>query len=603
MALTSSQQSSRLFKKSLGAAETLTTKEFFSEPKLGKYSIFTSQIWTDSDKIPTAAPTLSNGATSGVVQYFSKLALTVIPGSTNLSYYHDSLKNTIPFNFGDGSYNYTLYKSDGTTQIPFGSPGGDWLLDTEAGVLTWYGTLPTGVSDTNPPQISFYKYVGAIGLSSTNSTSGLNPHPSVKYATTSGDTLINYSNTTSGFTTLPTAIDGITSFSNGDRILVKNQVNGIQNGIFVVSGTTLVRADDTNGNPFGEVSINDYCFVLSGNTLYGTGWVLYSSDSTDVDNRINVGINTQLWTLFETSKTFYADNNALKLNGNEFYIQLNSGASVTYGSGLYQSIDGLRLSDTVLSTIATVTNLNFSNGVTLSGNSVTLGGTLISATTINGNNSNDLNLINLNKFNVTTNSGLNFYNKLDKISIDLGYTKSGVTTISGNTNYYRGLEYAYDFSNNYSNRSLVDKAYVDASILASGITSSSAGSGLTFNTSNKSLNVNVDNYTVKIVNNEIRGSQMWIQTDKLTTISSGTTGQTNITLTYDPITPVQIFINGIEYLVNVGATNAITDKPFYFNTLLPTVGSRLYFDASIAGFDLVSGTDLITCQYQYISLT
>jgi hypothetical protein len=127
MALTPTQQASRLFKKSLGAAETLVAKEFFSEPKLGKTTILPSQIWTDADKIPTTAPTLTNGQTSGVVQRFVKLSLTHIAGSTNLSYYHDSLKNTIPFNYGDGTYNYALYKSDGTTQIPFGQPGGDTL--------------------------------------------------------------------------------------------------------------------------------------------------------------------------------------------------------------------------------------------------------------------------------------------------------------------------------------------------------------------------------------------------------------------------------------------------------------------------------------------
>ena len=76
MALTSAQISSRLFKKSLGAAETLVNKNFFEEPKLGKMAIVPSQIWAEADLIPTTAPVLSDGASSGVVKYYDKLSLT-----------------------------------------------------------------------------------------------------------------------------------------------------------------------------------------------------------------------------------------------------------------------------------------------------------------------------------------------------------------------------------------------------------------------------------------------------------------------------------------------------------------------------------------------
>jgi lysophospholipase L1-like esterase len=171
MSLTDAQKSSRLFKKSLGAAETLTARDFFEEPKLGKNSIYPSQIWTETEKIPIPAPILSSGQTLGVVQYFEKLSLTHISGSQDRSYTHENLKNTIPFNYeSGGTYNYQLFKSDGITQIAFGQ--GDWLLDTDAGVLTFYGTLPTSVTSSQPPQISFYKYIGQFGFS-TGTTSGV----------------------------------------------------------------------------------------------------------------------------------------------------------------------------------------------------------------------------------------------------------------------------------------------------------------------------------------------------------------------------------------------------------------------------------------------
>ena len=67
MALTASQQASRLFKKSFGAGETLTSRDFFEEHKLGRDVIFSDQIWSESSSIPTTAPSLAPGASAGVV--------------------------------------------------------------------------------------------------------------------------------------------------------------------------------------------------------------------------------------------------------------------------------------------------------------------------------------------------------------------------------------------------------------------------------------------------------------------------------------------------------------------------------------------------------
>jgi hypothetical protein len=173
MALTDQQKASRLFKKSLGAGETIITRDFFEEPKLGKDSILPSQIWAQADQIPLVAPVLADSGTSGVVQFFSGLTLTFIAGSVktaqDVSYYHPNLVNAIPFNYGTG-YNYALYKNNGT-QIAFGD--GDWLLDTSAGVLTWYGTVPSLVSSALPPKISFYRYIGTTGITSSTTTSGI----------------------------------------------------------------------------------------------------------------------------------------------------------------------------------------------------------------------------------------------------------------------------------------------------------------------------------------------------------------------------------------------------------------------------------------------
>jgi hypothetical protein len=811
MALTTDQKSSRLFKKSLGASETLTTRDFFEEPRLGKSSILPNQIWSEANQIPIPAPTLTNSQIEGVVQYFEKLALTHVSGSGGRAFYHASLKNSITFNFDTGgTYNYALYKSDSTTVIPFGQ--GDWLIDNEAGVLTFYGSLPSAVSDVQPPQVSFYKYVGALGLPS-GSTAGLNVHDSVRFATT-GQTDATYSTATSGFTTLPSNVDGATTFNEGDRILIKNQAVGYENGVYVVSGTTLVRAQDSNGQPYGEVSLNDYVFVESGSTNIATSWVIGSSSSLNPQGYITVGVDTQVWTIFATSRAYTADGNALKLDGSIFSVDLNDNefSGVTfhnYNSGLYQSIDGLRLATPVVTDIlalsATTSTLTssissletlISNGdaslstavssisgqtaslstaisseistrgsadsslenvislgdaslstvvSSLSGQTTSLAtaislgdaslstaiSTLISGNTyddtslstaisteISNRTSGDTSLSTVISSEISTRgsadtsittainnlsgvtaqtagSGLT-YNSLeqslnvnvdgltieissDVLQVATGYTSSlstaignavtGLTSlstaisintsnitilsgetsslstalsnvISGNTyddtslstaisteisNRLSGdtslgaaissgdLSLSTAISSNYSTlstsisgeastRGSADTSITTAINNLSGVTAQTAGSGLTFNSAETSLNVNVDNYTIKIVNDELRGSQVWIQSTYSANVVSGTTGSTGLVLTYEPITPVQASINGIEYLISV-TTSSQTNMPFYFNAYPAVQGSTLNFDATEGGFGIESGIDLIVIKYSYIDIT
>jgi len=48
----------------------------------------------------------------------------------------------------------------------FGTAGGGWIVDARPGVVTFfqYGNV-TGVGESNPVYVSFYRYVGATGIS------------------------------------------------------------------------------------------------------------------------------------------------------------------------------------------------------------------------------------------------------------------------------------------------------------------------------------------------------------------------------------------------------------------------------------------------------
>src|ERR1700712_1048816 len=112
MSLTAQSEANYLFKKLNGVSSTSDAKQFFEEPRAARQAIFLSQVLGQSDLIPTTAPTLADQATSGVVKFWSQLTLTAVPGVAN-AFYSDNLKGCIPFNFGDGSYNYVLKDSAG----------------------------------------------------------------------------------------------------------------------------------------------------------------------------------------------------------------------------------------------------------------------------------------------------------------------------------------------------------------------------------------------------------------------------------------------------------------------------------------------------------
>ena len=154
--LNTDQIASRLFKKLFSVAETTTDREFFEEPFISRSAVLPSQIWTDGELIPQTAPTLLDGETLGVVKRYVDVSMTPVAGTTN-AFQHDSLKDSIPFNFGDGSYNYVI-KDNLDNPIVFGQ--GDWAIDNEAGVLTFYNGTPANM----PPKVSFYQYVGSKGI-------------------------------------------------------------------------------------------------------------------------------------------------------------------------------------------------------------------------------------------------------------------------------------------------------------------------------------------------------------------------------------------------------------------------------------------------------
>lgn len=155
---------------------------------------------------------------------------------------------------------------------------------------------------------------------------------------------------------------GGATLTAGDRVLLTNQVDNSQNGIWVFNGVGLPMTRALDANTPGELN-GAAVFVLIGSRA-DTGWTQTATMTTSFAG--------QVWVQF-TSGTAYNAGTGLTLVGNTFFanvgdgltitgsgngnisvypefgtaIQINSSGQVTLklasGSGLLQSADGLRI--------------------------------------------------------------------------------------------------------------------------------------------------------------------------------------------------------------------------------------------------------------------
>jgi hypothetical protein len=107
----------------------------------------------------------------------------------------------------------------------------------------------------------------------------------------------------------------------GDRVLVKDQLDLVQNGVYRVSAAgdvgnvwVLVRASDFDED--GEVSNGSFVFVEDGVVNGGSGWVMTSP------NPVVVGVDGVVWSQFSGGAVFSAGA-GLGLVGGEFSVNVD----------------------------------------------------------------------------------------------------------------------------------------------------------------------------------------------------------------------------------------------------------------------------------------
>jgi len=130
-------------------------------------------------------------------------------------------------------------------------------------------------------------------------------------------------------------IDSV-SASIGDRVLVKNQTSGSQNGIYVIAAGAWTRATDADADV--EVTAGMAMFVEEGTTNGDQGWVL------NTDNPITLGTTSLTFTQFTGTGAITAGQgltktgNILDVGAGPGIIVLADNVEVSYFSGSVSAV-------------------------------------------------------------------------------------------------------------------------------------------------------------------------------------------------------------------------------------------------------------------------
>lgn len=152
-----------------------------------------------------------------------------------------------------------------------------------------------------------------------NLLTGLRWKAPVRVATTANGTLA------SAFENGDT-VDGVT-LATGDRILLKNQTTGSENGIYTVAAT---------GAPTRTTDADSAAELLGAAVMVLEGTANADKAYTLTNDSITLGSTALTWTQFGGGQAYTADGLGLELSGTQFALELD-------GSTLQKSASGVRI--------------------------------------------------------------------------------------------------------------------------------------------------------------------------------------------------------------------------------------------------------------------
>jgi len=282
-----------------------------------------------------------------------------------------------------------------------------------------------------------------------NLLTGLDWKNSVRVASTA-NVAVTYTATggTSGrgaITGAPSTLDGVT-LQAGDRILLKDQTAGAQNGIWVVTtvgtGSNGVWDRATDFDSDAEVTANSAMFVSEGTVNGDSAWVLTTNDPIVIGGASGTALSFAQFSgasqitagagLTKTGNTIdvgTASSSRIVVNADNIDLATTAVSAGSYGSAT--QVPTFTVDAYGRLTAASNTTLNGSsanNGLSLSGTTTVLGGTLVANTTI-GLASFNLNLA----ASGTGKVGVNAATPLSGFDVNTSVSCGAIRTVTGST--------------------------------------------------------------------------------------------------------------------------------------------------------------------------
>jgi len=343
----------------LTGAQTLTNKTLTAPVIATIVNSGTLTLPTSTDTLVGRATTdtLTNKSISGSTNTLTNIAnASLVNSSVTIGSTTVSLGGTSTSIAGVTQLDVDNIRIDGNA-ISSTNTNGDVVIDPNGtGNVNVSSARITNVAEpVNDSDAATKYYVDAA-------RSGLDVKASVKAATTGNITLSNTQ-----------TVDGV-ALSVGDRVLVKNQTTGSQNGIYVVASGSWARSADADNNPGGEVTSGMFCFVEQGTVNSDAGFVLTTNDP------IVLGTTALDFALFSSSGTLIAGNG---LSKNGYTLEVN----VAPSGGIEISADYLQLSSTVAGGGLTLTSGVLAVGgtadrIAISADSIDIASTYVGQTSI-----------------------------------------------------------------------------------------------------------------------------------------------------------------------------------------------------------------------------
>jgi hypothetical protein len=216
---------------------------------------------------------------------------------------------------------FTLQYFVGPAGTPFFPP----ISPIQSGLTITNSTIDSSVIGGNVPAAAFFTVAQVAAMPTADAdvankayvdsvAQGLDIKASCLYTTTNNIALSGLATQAGG--------DWPSALTASDRILVKNQTNTAENGIYAASASGWTRTADMNN--WSEVP-GAFTFIEAGTALLNTGWVTTATPTG------TIGVTAMPWTQFSGAGTYTAGT-GLSLIGTTFSIANTGVAAASYGS-------------------------------------------------------------------------------------------------------------------------------------------------------------------------------------------------------------------------------------------------------------------------------